>query len=420
MSSVGRRGFLLSSAAAAGAALPAVSRAQSAMRGVKPLKVTGARIFIVAIGGRQPILVQLLTDQGVTGLGDAAMAYGSGAESAAAMIKELVRQFVNGKDPFPIEAIWSDMYDHTFWAKGGGTVIFAGISAIEQALWDIKGKCLGVPVYEMLGGKMRDRVRVYPNGWSYRCIKPEDFARDSERVLRDGYTAIKIYPLAIPEMDPESHLRHISLRSIDADAERKAVEIVKAVRSAIGPKVELFLDVSAELTTDVIIRLARRFEEWDIAFLEEPVDPSDPDALKKVSEHVHIPLATGERLYTRYGFRRVVEMRAADILQPDVGNTGGIMEAKKIAAMAETCNMRIAPHLCSSPVCTAATLQLDATIANFYIQETYPYRVREHFTIVNDPPELNIRQGYMPIPAGPGLGVELVEERVRPFLWGRV
>ena len=209
----------------------------------------------------------------MTGLGDAAVAYGTGAESAAALIKELAHQFVVGKNPFAIEAIWSDMYDHTFWAKGGGTILFAGISAIEQALWDIKGKCLGVPVYEMLGGKMRDKVRVYPNGWSYRCVKPEDFARESERVLKDGYTALKICPLAIPELDSQSHLRHISLRSIDSDAERKAVEIVKAVRGAIGPKVDLFLDVSAELTTDVIIRLGRKFEEYDIAFLEEPVDP---------------------------------------------------------------------------------------------------------------------------------------------------
>jgi len=141
------------------------------------------------------------------------------------------------------------------------------------------------------------------------------------------------------------------------------------------------------------------------------------EALKKVSEHVNIPVATGERLYTRYGFRPVMEMHAADILQPDIGNTGGIMETKKIAAMAETYNMRIAPHLCSSPVCTAATLQLDATVANFYIQETYPYRVPEHFAVVNNAPELSIRQSYMPIPNEPGLGVELAEEHVRPFLW---
>jgi galactonate dehydratase len=415
---VNRRDFLRSLAAAGTGALPAIP--QTGMRGIRPLKVTGCRIYIVTIGGRSPVLAQLLTDQGVTGVGDAALAYGTGAASAAAMIKELFQQFVVGKDPFTIEAIWSDMYDHTFWAKGGGAIIFAGISAIEQALWDIKGKCLGVPVYEMLGGKMRDKVRVYANGWSFRCVKPEDFARESERVVKDGYTALKFYPLATPELDPEGHIRHVSLRSIDAAAEQRALASVKAVRDSIGPRVDLMLDVSAELTTDAIIRLGRKFEEWNIAFLEEPVDPSDVEALKKVSEHVNIPIATGERIYTRYGFRRIMEMHAADILQPDIGNTGGIMETKKIAAMAETYNMRIQPHNCSSPVCTAASLQLDAAIANFYIQEIYPYRLPEHFAIVDHAPELDIRDSYMPISNRPGLGVELVDARVRPFLWGTV
>jgi galactonate dehydratase len=388
------------------------------VRGIKPLKVTGCQIYVVALGGRSPVLVQLSTDQGITGIGDAAVAYGTGAVSAAAMINELVQQFVIGKDPFTIEAIWSDMYDHTFWAKGGGTIIFAGISAIEQALWDIKGKCLGVPVYELLGGKMRDTVRVYANGWSFRCVKPEDFAREAERVLKDGYTALKFYPLATAELDPEGHIRHVSHRSIDAADEQRALARVRAVRDSIGPKVDLMLDVSAELTTDAIIRLGRKFEEWNITFLEEPVDPSDVEALKKVSDHVNIPIATGERIYTRYGFRRIMEMHAADILQPDIGNTGGIMEAKKIAAMAETYNMRVQPHNCSSPVCTAASLQLDATITNFYIQEIYPYRVPEHFAIVDRAPEQEIRNGYLPISHRPGLGLELINERVRPFLWG--
>ena len=408
-----RRSFLAGAAGLAGlGALP--------LRGVKPLKVTAANIYVVSIGGRSPVLVELLTDQGVTGVGDAAVAYGTGTLSAAAMVKELVEQFVIGRDPWPIEAIWSGMYDNTFWAKGGGTILFAGISAIEQALWDIKGKCLNVPVYELLGGKLRDQVRVYANGWSFRCTKPEEFAREAVRVVKDGYTAIKFYPLATAELDAYGHIRHVERRSVDRAAEERAVASVKAVRDSIGPKIDLMLDMSAELTTDAIIRLGRQFEQWDIAFFEEPVDPFDVEALKKVSEQVPIPIATGERIYTRYGFRRIMELHAADILQPDVGNTGGIMETKKIAAMAEAYNMRIQPHNCSSPVCTAASLQVDASIANFYIQELYPYRVPEHFQIVDRAPELEVRNGFMPVPARPGLGVELVEKRVRPYLWGGV
>src|SRR5262249_35953755 len=374
---------------------------------------------LVSVGGRHPVLARVLTDEGVSGVGEAAVAYGTGATAAAGMIKDLAQDFLLGKDPFRIEALWSEMYDHTFWSKGGGPIVFAGISALEQALWDIKGKCLGVPIYEMLGGKMREQVRVYANGWSFRCLKPADFAREAERVVKDGYTALKFYPLASPEMDVAGHIRHVSRRSVDRGAEERAVASVKAVRDAVGPGIDIMLDVSAELTTDAIIRLGRRMEEYDISFFEEPVDPFDVEALKKVSEQVRIPIAVGERLYTRYGFRRILEQHAADVIQPDIGNTGGIMEAKKIAAMAEGYNLRVAPHNCARPGSTAAALPLDAFIANFLIQEVSPYRIPEHFQLVDHAPERDIRNGLMPIPDRPGLGVELVEERVRPFLWAR-
>lgn len=247
-------------------------------------------------------------------------------------------------------------------------------------------------------------------------MTPDDFAREARRVVQDGYTALKFYPLAAAELDEHGHIRHVSHRAVSRDAERLAVARVHAVRETVGPHVDLMLDMSGEVTTDVIIRIGRQVEAENILFFEEPVDPFDVDALKKVSEHVHLPIA-GERLYTRYGFRRVLELHAADVLQPDIGNTGGIMEAKKIAAMAEAYTMRVAPHNCASPVSTAAALQLDACITNFLIQEVYPYRSAEHFALVDRAPELEIRSGMVPIPNRPGLGVELVEERIRPFLW---
>ena len=381
------------------------------------MTITRVNIYIVAIGGRHPVLVQIFTDRGPSGVGEAAIAYGTGATAAAGMVKDLAEGFLLGKDPFRIEALWSEMYDHTFWAKGGGPVVFAGISAIEEALWDIKARSLGVPVYELLGGRVWDAVRVYANGWSFRCTTPDEFAREAKRVVADGYTALKFYPLATAELDVHGHIRHVSHRTIDKAAARRALDRVRAVREAVGPDVDLMLDMSAELTPDSIIRLGRQLEHHDIFFFEEPVDPFDVDALKKVSEQVHLPLAVGERLYTRYGFRRVMELHAADIVQPDAGNTGGIMEAKKIAAMAEAYAMRVAPHNCGSPVSTAAALQLDACIPNLLIQELHPYRVPEHFEIVDRAPELEVRNGFLPISNRPGLGVELVEERVRPFLW---
>jgi len=382
------------------------------------MKITAATIYIVRIDGRHPVVVELETDAGVSGLGEAGIAYGVGETAAAGMIKDLAEAIVLGQDPFRIEAVWRDMYDHSFWAKRGGPIVFAGISAIEQALWDIKGKALGLPVYELLGGKCHDRVRVYANGWSFRAHTPDEFARAAERVLHDGYTALKLYPLAHPVPDnPYGMIRHVSQRSIDRAAVELAVARVRAVRGVIGPSVDLMLDMSGELTTDAIVSLARRLEEFDVMFLEEPVDPFDLESMRRVADAVRMPIAAGERLYTRYDFRHLLELRAAHVLQPDVATAGGVFEVKKIAAMAEAFNLRVAPHLCAGPICTAATLQLDATLTNLLIQEIYPYRVPEHFALVDRAPELDVKDGYLAIPDRPGFGIELDRARMKPFLW---
>jgi galactonate dehydratase len=379
------------------------------------MKIVGARIYLVRIGALHPVLVELSTDEGIVGVGEGAIAYGHGGTATAGMIRDLAESLVIGEDPFRIEAIWSEMYDHSFWAKGGGPIVFAGISAIEQALWDIKGKALGVPVYELLGGKLRDRVDLYSNGWSYRCETIDDFARAAEQTAADGYRAFKIYPLATP--NGRGGIRHVTRRSVDRDFAQFAYEKVAAVRRAVGPDADLMVDLSGGLTTGETIRFCRRIEELDLLFIEEPADPFDLGALRKIAEHIDTPIALGERVYTRYGFRPILESRAADVLQPDIGNTGGIAEAKKIAAMAEAYNLQIQPHVCASPVSTAAALQLDACIPNLLIQEVYPYRPPEHFALVDHAPELDVRDGVLDIPDRPGLGISLVEEQVRPFLW---
>jgi galactonate dehydratase len=381
------------------------------------MKVIGAKVYLVTIDRLHPVLVEVATDEGITGVGEAAVAYGVGGTAAAGMICDLVQAMVLGRNPFRIEELWSDMYDHSFWAKGGGSIVFAGMSAIEQALWDIKGKALGIPVYEFLGGKCRDHVRTYANGWSYASHTPDEYAKAAERVVRDGYTALKCYPLATPR--PDGGIAHVSRRTVDRAFADLAVEKVRAVRRAVGPGIDILVDLSGGLTADETIRLCHRLEELDILLIEEPADPSDLGALKKISAHVDIPLAVGERIYARHGFRRVLEAHVADILQPDIGNTGGIMETKKIAAMAEVYNARIQPHVCASPVATAAALQLDACITNFMIQEVYPYRPREHFAIVDHAPEADIKNGTMPIPDRPGLGISLIEDRAKPFLWAQ-
>jgi len=381
------------------------------------MKIDTANIYLVAAGKLHPVIVELLTDEGIVGIGEAAIAYGVGGTAAAGMVKDLATRII-GRDPSRIEELWSQMYDHSFWAKGGGAIVFAGISAIEQALWDIKGKTLGVPVYELLGGRMRDEVRVYANGWYGAARTPAELAKAAERPLREGYKALKFYPLA--EWDGGG-LRHVTNRQVDRNFAKLAVEKVKVMREAVGPDIEIMLDLSGGLTTDETIRLCRRFEELDITWIEEPADPFDVGALKEISEHVAIPVAVGERIYTRHGFRKIFEQNAAHIIQPDVGNTGGIMEVKKIAAMAEAYNMRVAPHNCASALSTAASMQIATCIPNFMTLEIYPYFPERpgYVQVLENPLEEQISAGCIQVPRAPGLGVTLASERLRTFRWAR-
>ncbi|ABE46247.1 mandelate racemase/muconate lactonizing enzyme family protein [Polaromonas sp. JS666] len=384
------------------------------------MKISSVKVYLIKSGLLHPVIVRIDTDEGIYGVGEAAIAYGLGGTAAAGMVKDLANRILIGRDPHAIEAIWSEMYDHSFWAKGGGPIVFAGISAIEQALWDIKGKALNVPVYQLLGGKVRDAIRVYANGWSTEATTAADFARAAERPLKDGYTALKFYPLAMP--DSKGTICHPTHRALDREQVRLAFDRVRAVCDLAGPDIDIMLDLSGALTTDETIRLCQRYEDLGIEFIEEPADPFDLGALKKISEKVNIPIAVGERLYTRYGFRKLMEMHVADTVQPDVGNTGGIMETKKIAAMAEAYNLRVAPHNCASPVCTAATLHIAANVPNFSILEMYPYSNRHsgYLEFTDVIPEHEVKNGYLKVPDKPGIGIELIEEKIDTYLWAEI
>lgn len=382
------------------------------------MKVTSAKIFVLKGGAMSPVLVELQTDEGITGIGEAAIAYGLGATAAAAMIQEMVQRDVLGKDPFRIEQIWNELYDQSFWTKGGGAISFAGVSAIEQALWDIKGKATGLPLYDFLGGKVNDRVPVYANGWNFDCYSALEWARASERPLADGYRSLKCYPLATKL--PGGTLRHVTRRAIDREFADLAFNRVKELRNAVGPEVEILLDLSGGLTTDEIIRLCRRYEDLSIGWIEEPVDPFHNDALKKVSDAVNIPVACGERVYTTRAFFKLIASGAVDVVQPDVGNTGGLLETKKIAAMAEAANLRVAPHNCASSLCTAATVQLAGSLNNLHSIEIYPYFKDDprYVQVLEDPFEDRIREGFLEVSDRPGLGVSLAAGRVEEHLWG--
>jgi len=384
------------------------------------MRITEVEIFDVKLAPTvttwSPVIVRINTDEGISGVGEVALAYGVGSAAGSGMVLNLAEHFLIGADPFRIEHLWDTMYRQTFWAQGGGPVVFGGMSAIDEALWDIKGKALGVPVYELLGGRCRDTLRVYANGWYHGCVEPEQYAEAAQQVVADGYSAMKFDPFAY---SPQGKWDYPG-RALDPQRADLAYERVKAVREAVGPKIDILIEVHGNLGTTSAIQMGKRLEEFHPFFYEEPVDALNVDCMRKVAENVDIPIPAGERSYTRYGFRQYIEQQVIDILQPDVGLAGGITETKKIAAYAETYNLHVQPPNCAGPVATAAAVQLDACMTNFIIQEWFPYRGEEHYQLVKEALEPRVVNGYLEIPDGPGLGVVLNDEVVGQYSCLRV
>lgn len=373
------------------------------------MKIAKADIFLVNSGGIRPVLLQLTAEDGTRGVGEAAVAYGNGASAAAALLEELVSRYLaGGVLAFRSEAVWNAIYDHSFWAKGGGPIILGAMSAIETAMLDLKARALDVPVYELLGGRMQDRLRTYCNGWYFGVTREEDLPAAAGRAVADGYDALKFYPFV--EILPEGRLRHPALRAAaDRSVVRRGISRVAEIRRAVGPDVELMLDLSSGLSVDDTIHFCHAVAQFDLTYIEEPTVPGDTAALRQVATSIPQRVATGERLYSRYAFRDVLEARAADILQPDIGNTGGLAEARRIAAMAEAYSVKVQPHVCASAVSTAAAMHLSAALPNFYIQEHFPYwaRIPGHVDVVEDPIEETVSGGFIPVSDRPGLGVTL-------------
>ena len=367
------------------------------------------------LGRRQnPIIVRVITDTGIEGIGEIGLAYGHAAKAAVGQVKEMADAFLIGADPMRIEYIWDTILRQTFWAQGGGPVIYGALSAIDEALWDIKGKWLEVPVYELLGGLTRDRLRLYANGWSDSCVLPKEYAEKAREVVADGYTALKFDPFAVtPQGKWEFPRRHI-----DRALMRLAYERVKAVREAVGDDIDVAIEVHGSLGVTEAISMGRMFEEFDPYFYEEPVDSLNVDVLKKVAESVRIPIAAGERLYTRYGFRRIIEKQAVNLIQPDIGLAGGLTEVKKVASYADVYSIYVQPHNCGGPVATAVAIQFAACTSNFIIQEWFPYWPDGRYNIVEEPLERLARNGHFIIDTMPekwGLGVKLNEDFVKRY-----
>ena len=374
---------------------------------MKVYRITGTELH--------PVLLELVTDEGISGWGEAAVAYGIGAQAVAGMLADLAPKVI-GADPAYPRSVYHEVYDHSFWTKGGGAIVFAALSAVDQALWDIKAKSLGVPVWELFGGAFHDSIPVYANGWNYKQNDVLEWAKAAERPLKEGYTVLKTYPLATRQ--PGGTLRHVTRRALPSEVFDVAVDRVRTLKKVVGDDAEILLDLSGGLTNDQLIRFMAVCQEVGVSWVEEPLDAFNIGGYRELKNRWSVPIAAGERVYTRHGFKNLLETGGVDIVMPDVGNCGGIFELVQIAAMAEAYNARVSPHNCASSLCTAVSMQAWLATASPMPLETYPYfpEANHYVQVLKNPPEERIRNGRLEIPREPGLGVDVDTERLKPFV----
>lgn len=343
------------------------------------------------------LFLKIETDAGVTGWGEPVVE--GRALTVEAAVKEL-GDYLIGKDPRLIEDHWTVMHRGGFYR--GGPILMSAIAGIDQALWDIKGKALGVPVHELLGGKLRDTIKVY--SW-IGGDRPAEVADGAREVVARGFQALK--------MNGTEELQIVdSHDKIDAAVERVAV-----VREAVGPNIGIAVDFHGRVHRPMARMLVKELEPYRLMFIEEPVLSENREALKEIAALGSTPIALGERLYSRWDFKSVFEQGAVDIIQPDLSHAGGITECRKIAAMAEAYDVAVAPHCPLGPIALAACLQLDAVSYNCFIQEQ---SLGIHYNAANDLLDyaankdvFRYEDGYVAIPDGPGLGVEIDEDYVK-------
>jgi 2-dehydro-3-deoxyphosphogalactonate aldolase len=372
------------------------------------MKIADVKTFVVGVppphfGGRYWIFVKLTTDHGVAGIGEV-YSVPFHPHVVERMIQDVCDRHVIGADPFKIERLWRIVYSSGY-TQRPDTSLLGILSGIEMACWDIIGKELNKPVYELLGGQVHDRLRSYtylypaPGDATNVYHDPELAAVRAAEYVAQGFTAVKFDPVGpYSAFDP----RQLSLEALE-HTER----FVATLRAAVGGTCDLLLGTHGQMTASGAIRLARRLERFDPLWFEEPTPPENPAEMARVARQTSIPIATGERLSTKYEFARVLECQAAAILQMALGRVGGILEAKKIAGMAETHYAQIAPHLYCGPVEGAANIQISACSPNFLILEGIQTWGGFHGEILKTP--IRWENGYVIPPTAPGLGVELDE-----------
>lgn len=379
------------------------------------MKITSVDIFLLNSEEKMamhPVIVRVNTDEGISGFGEAALSYGNAANGGFGQIKDFAESII-GWCPFKNEAIWDHLYRDTFWGQGGGTVIFAAMSAIDTALWDIKGKYFNVPVFALLGGLTRDKVRTYASqiqfGWGEEneiLTKPEQYAQIAKKCVTEGYDAIKVDPIAI---DKDGGFGYKNTGLLTYDKLKLYRDRLAAIREAVGPAIDIIVELHTGTDVNSAIQLGKAIEDLNIYYMEECCAPLNPPLIGKVKEKINIPLAGGERVYTRFGYRPFLENRWMDVIQPDLGSCGGISEGKKICDMAHTYEIAVQLHTCGTPIAVAAALQLEAVLPNFLIHEHHSVQLKPSTKdlCIYDYQPVN---GYMEIPTKPGIGQELTQK----------
>ena len=358
------------------------------------MRITALKTFLVGGSWRNWLVVKIETDAGVHGVGEATLEGKSKTVEAA--VAELARYLI-GKDPAAIERHFQEMYRRAFYA--GGEVLTSAITGVETALWDIKGKTLGVPVYELLGGRTRDRIKLYANGWYRQGMSPAQFVSAARKVVGLGAKGIKF--------NPWGGRPGIDFHRLDNDILNAGVEVVGALREALGPSVDLYIDCNGIFNTvGNAIRAAKAVEQFNISFFEEPVPHENTDAMAYVRRKIDIPVAAGERLFTIFRFRELLDRGGADVVQPDMAHCGGMLEARKIAAIADAHYAAFAPHNANGEVSYASAVQLAACVPNFLVLEHFPPEPWR-FEVCRNP--LQVEDGWLKVPDRPGLGVEFDE-----------
>jgi galactonate dehydratase len=348
---------------------------------------------------RNLTFVKVETDEGLVGAGEVRVV--NRTQAVLGYLAEAVPRYVLGSDPFETEKLVQRMLRDDY--MRASDIVGSGIALIEMACWDIVGKALNQPVYRLLGGAVRDRIKAYANGWYTVERTPEEFHAAARRVIARGYRALKFDPFGAGyyELEPAE--------------KRRIVSLVEAVRDAVGPDVEILLEMHGRFNPVTAIALVKELVPFDLGWVEEPVPPENLAALKKAAEGIApygVPVATGERLHTRYEYRELFERQAADIIQVDLTHFGGLAQTRQLAAWANAYYVLVAPHNVGGQVSTAANLHIAATMPNFKIQEYF-----------NDFSEAWVKEsalglpevvdGYFPLPQGPGLGVTLNEDVIR-------